>query len=251
MASLDPNQNAPAGGGGSFVTTHWSLVLAAADGASPHAAQALERLCSAYWRPVYWYARRLGKTAEDAQDLTQGFFQRVLARNFFGQADQERGKFRSFLLGCFNHFLADESDRVRAQKRGGHCMFLSIDEFQAEEQSATLPADTTSPDKIFERQWALASMKQAFDRLRREYHDKSQGDLFDHLQSFLTGSSGQETGAAVAAHLRMSENTFKSHLHRLRKRYRDFLREVIADTVVSPQQVEEELQALSAAFRDG
>ena len=233
---------------GWFTTTHWSIVLNAQDPASPQASEALEKLCRAYWYPLYAYVRRLGKDEHTAKDLTQAFFARLLEKNYLGQADRERGKFRSFLLGALKHFLADEWDKTQAQKRGGGRVILSLDDQTAEDRYLLEPADETTPDKLFDRRWALMTLEQAVGRLRKEYQDTGKGPLFEQLQDFLSGAQGDAGYAGAAARLGMSENTLKSYVRRLRLRNREILREVIANTVASPGQIDEELRDLFAAL---
>jgi RNA polymerase sigma-70 factor (ECF subfamily) len=231
-----------------FTTTHWSLVLNAQDPASPQASEALEKLCGSYWYPLYAYVRRLGKDEHTAKDLTQAFFARLLEKNYLKQADRQRGKFRSFLLGALKHFLADEWDKSQAQKRGGGRIILSFDEQTAEDRYLLEPADETTPDKLFDRRWALMTLEQAVGRLRKEYQDTGKGPLFEQLQDFLSGAQGDAGYAGAAARLGMTENTLKSYVRRLRLRNREILREVIADTVASPSQIDEELRDLSAVL---
>ena len=235
-------------GGERFTTTHWSVVLAAGHGTETAAQAALEKLCGAYWYPLYAYVRRSGRDEEAAKDLTQAFFARLLGNNFLGQADRRRGKFRSFLLGALKHFLADEWDKTQAQKRGGGQVILSLDDDTAEDRYRLEPVDETSPDKLFDRRWALTTLEEAARRLRQEYQETGKGELFGELQGFLAGA-GEGSGYAEAAiRMGMSENTLKSYVRRLRLRNREILREVIADTVASAGQVDEELRELFAAL---
>jgi RNA polymerase sigma-70 factor (ECF subfamily) len=234
-----------------FTTTHWSVVLAAGQNANPAAEEALETLCRNYWYPLYAYVRRLGNDEETAKDLTQAFFARLLEKNYVGQADRQRGKFRSFLSGALKHFLADERDKAMAQKRGGGKTILSLDDDTAEDRYRAEPVDETSPDKLFDKRWALTTLEQATERLRKEYQDTGKGNLFDQLQDFLSGAVEGGTGyAGAAARLGMAENTLKSYVRRLRLRNREILRQVIADTVASPAQVDEELRDLFAALAE-
>ena len=249
MEGNSHSESQPAGGS-RFTTTHWSVVLAAGDSASPAAQKALEALCGTYWYPLYAFVRRQGNDEETAKDLTQAFFARLLEKNYLAQVQREKGKFRSFLLGALKHFLADEWDKSRAQKRGGGDALLSLDDQAAEERYRLEPADQVSPDKLFDRRWALTILEQAAERLCREYHATGKGQLFDQLQTFLSGSLNGSTYAEAAPRLGMSENTLKSHVRRLRQRNREILRQVIADTVASASQIDEELRDLRAALAD-
>jgi RNA polymerase sigma-70 factor (ECF subfamily) len=250
MAELKDNGPARTGGDETFTTTHWSVVLAAGQTANPAAQEALETLCRAYWYPLYAYVRRLGHDEDMAKDLTQAFFARVLEKNYVGRADRERGRFRSFLLTTLKRFLTDEWDKAQARKRGGGKTILSLDDDAAEDRYRQEPADEASPDKLFDRHWALDVMAQAADRLRREYHAAGKADLFDRLQEFLDGDLAGSSYAEAAARWGMTENTLKSHVRRLRLRNRELLRSVIADTVAAPGQIDEELDALRAALAD-
>jgi RNA polymerase sigma-70 factor (ECF subfamily) len=250
MSFAEQNQDAPSSGGDWFTTTHWSVVLAAGQGESPAAQRALEKLCRTYWYPLYAYVRRLGSTPEDAQDLTQGFFARVLERNDLGRVDRQKGKFRAFLVASLKHYLSDQRDRDRAAKRGGQHTILSLDAQSAEERYRLEPADATSPDKLFDRRWALTTLDEAVCRLRKEYQDTGKGGLFEQLQGFLSGALEASTYGEAASRLGMTESTLKSYVHRLRQRNREILREVIGDTVASREQIDEELQDLFAALAD-
>ena len=214
----------------------------------PQASEALEKLCRSYWPPLYAYVRRLGNDEHTAKDLTQGFFAKLLEKNYLNQADRQRGKFRSFLLGALKHFLADEWDKSQAQKRGGGRVILSFDEQTAEDRYHLEPTDKMTPDKLFDRRWALMTLEQAVGRLRKEYQDTGKAALFGQLQDFLSGALGDSTYAGAAARLGMTESNLKSYVFRLRKRNREILREVIADTVALPSQIDEELRDLRAAL---
>jgi len=235
-------------GGERFTTTHWSLVLAAGKTANPSAEVAMEKLCRSYWYPLYAFARRSGYGEEYAKDLTQGFFARLLQEKYLRQAQRERGRFRTFLLTAFKHFAADEWDRETALKRGGGREILSFDDETAEKRYHLEPVDEVTPDKLFDRRWAFATLEEAVRLLRKEYQDTGRGDLFDKLQAFLSGDLEDAGYSEAAAQLSMSENTLKSHVRRLRQRNREILREVIANTVASPDQIDEELRDLSAAL---
>lgn len=230
-----------------FATTHWSLVLAARDRAEPGADDALASLCGLYWYPLYAYVRRRGHGADEAHDLTQEFFARLLEKDFLAGVDRGKGKFRAFLLAACNHFLANERDRVRAKKRGGGRAIRSLSAADAEGRYNAEPADAQTPEKLFERRWALALLQQVMARLRDEFEAKGKGRLFDQLRGFLVGEKG--AGYRQAANeLRLSEGAVKVAVHRLRQRYRELLHEEIARTVGGPDEVEEEIRALFAAL---
>jgi RNA polymerase sigma-70 factor (ECF subfamily) len=230
-----------------FATTHWSLVLAARDRAEPGADDALASLCALYWYPLYAYVRRRGHGADQAHDLTQEFFARLLEKDFLAGVDRGKGKFRSFLLAACNHFLANERDRVRAKKRGGGRPVLSLDAGDAEERYRAEPADALTAEKLFERRWALALLQQVMSRLRDEFEAKGKGRLFDRLRGFLVGEKGGGHRRA-AEELGLSEGAVKVAVHRLRQRYRELLHEEIGRTVGSPDQAEEEIRDLFAAL---
>jgi RNA polymerase sigma factor (sigma-70 family) len=231
-----------------FVTTHWSLVLSAGRSDSTHARDALEKLCRAYWFPIYAFVRRQGHSPEDAQDLTQAFFARVLAKNYFADADRAKGRFRSFLLASLKHFLANEWRKAKAQKRGGGNIFIPIDVAHAETAFGFEPADNVTADKIFERRWALALLEQVLKKLREEYVRDGKEKLFEQLKPTLTEASRAVRYVEIAARLDTSEGAVKTAVHRLRQRYRELLRAEIADTVASPGEVEDEIRNLFAAL---
>jgi RNA polymerase sigma factor (sigma-70 family) len=231
-----------------FATTHWSLIGAARGGASAEAREALAALCQAYWYPLYGHIRHQGHPADRAQDLTQEFFTRLLEKDFLAAVDRDKGKFRSFLLAACKHFLANERDRERARKRGGGRCALSIDFRDADGRYVHEPAHGETPERLFEWRWALALLDQVLARLRQEYEAAGKGRLFGLLKSRLTGNGGGVPYVRAAAELGLSEGAVKVAVHRLRKRYRELLREAIAQTVDDPAQVEEEIRALFAAL---
>jgi RNA polymerase sigma-70 factor (ECF subfamily) len=228
-----------------FVTTHWSMVLAAG-GESARAQDALARLCQTYWYPLYAYVRRRGHSAEDAQDLTQEFFSRLLQRNWLSNADPAKGRFRSFLLGAMNHFLSDEWDKARAQKRGGGIAPLPLQFDTAEDRFSREPADTATPEQNFERRWALTLLEQVLNHLRAEYEREGRAELFALLNPCLVGDRTAQPYAELASRLGISEGTVKAAVHRLRQRYRQMLRDEIANTIAEPNEVDEELRHLFA-----
>jgi DNA-directed RNA polymerase specialized sigma24 family protein len=235
---------------GVFATTHWSLVLAAADKRSPRAVDALESLCHAYWYPLYVYVRRKGYSAPDAQDLTQEFFSRLLSRDYLSVADRNRGKFRSFLLGSLEHFLAREWNKAHRQKRGGGHSHFSLDEKDAEKRYLIEPGHALTPDKVFDRRWATTLLDQAMAKLRDECIADGKGDLFRKVQYLLPGEKGNASYAGIAAELNTSEAAIKMAVHRLRRRYGELVRAEIAQTVATPEEAKVELHYLFAVLRD-
>ena len=230
-----------------FVTTHWSLVVSAGHNDTPNARNALEKLCLAYWSPIYAFVRRQGQGPDDAQDLTQEFFARLLEKKSLAAADPAKGRFRSFLLASLKHFLANEWDKARAQKRGGGQILIPIDVAAAETSCGIEPADNLTAEKIYERRWALALLDQVLRRLRAEYVRDGKENLFERLKPTLTEASRSVRYAEIAAQLGTSEGAVKVAVHRLRQRYREVLRAEIADTVTSPGEVEDEIRNLFAA----
>ena len=229
-----------------FPTTRWTLVVAAADPALQESRTALVSLCEAYWYPLYAYVRRLGYSVDEAQDLTQEFFVRVLEGRYLDRADREKGRFRSFLLTSLKFFLADEMDRSRAQKRGGAAP-LPFEVATGEELYGREPADEETPESIFERRWAHSVLDSVLARLRDEFVEHGRLDHFNKLKVFLLGQT-EAPYAALARELETSEGALKVAVHRLRKRYRDLIRLEIAETVADPSEVESELRFLAAAL---
>ena len=219
------------------------MVLTAGRRDTTRARAALESLCQTYWPPLYAYVRRRGNSPEDAQDLTQAFFARLLERNAVAAVAPEKGRFRSFLLASLNHFLSDEWDKARAQKRGGG-QVIPIDLQSAETQLGVIPVENFTPEKAFERRWAITLLEQVYQRLGEEYHTQGKGPLFDALRATLAGTSDAAPYADLAKQLDQSEGAIKVAVHRLRQRYRALLRETIADTVSTPEEVEDELRYL-------
>jgi RNA polymerase sigma-70 factor (ECF subfamily) len=227
-----------------FATTHWSVVLAAQDPGSPDAAEALETLCQTYWGTIYVYARHRGHSPDDAADLTQGFFAHFLDRHLVDHADRNRGGFRSFLLRTFNHFQVDEWRRAHAEKRGGAHPVLSInaDEFEAK-YGRELSTDLT-PEKVFERRWAIALFDRALTRLDEECVAAGKARQFDLLKEFLSSASSKGAYAAAAGQLGLPLEAVAVQVHRLRRRYGKLVREEVAHTVAGPEDVDEELHHL-------
>lgn len=231
-----------------FFTTHWTMVLHAGQGDAPHAQEALAQLCRTYWYPLYAYVRRRGYSPEDAEDLTQGFFARLLELNSLADVRREKGKFRSFLLASLQHFLANEWDRARAAKRGGGQPIVSLDDSQAEARFRLEPVDEMTADKMFERRWALALLDQVLARLREEHAGADKSALYEALKPTLTGARESAPYAELAGRLGLSEAAVKVAVHRLRRRYRELLREEIARTVAAPEEVDDEIRHLFAAL---
>ena len=228
-----------------FATTHWSVVLAAGQNCSDQAATALEELCRTYWYPLYAYLRRKGYNEHDAQDLTQGFICQLLERRSLEKVEREKGKFRSFLLASLNYFLADERDRGLAQKRGGGRDLLSLEFNQAEERYAVdAIVHDASPEKLYERRWALTLLACVLARLTREFADAGKSELFEQLQGFLVVGSRGKSYREIAAETGLSEEAVNKAVQRMRQRYSELFRQEIAQTVATPGEVEEELRHL-------
>jgi len=223
-------------------------VLTAARSDTTRACAALEKLCETYWYPLYAYVRRHGHSPEDAQDLTQAFFARLLERNWLDRADQQRGRFRSFLLSAMNHFLADEWDKAKAQKRGGGLAPLPLEFDAAETRYIHEPVDRVTPEQNYERRWALTLLDEVLRRLRLEYEQEGKAELFATLHPCLVGDRSSHPYVELAVKLDASEGAVKSAVHRLRLRYRQLLRYEIAQTVAEPGEVEEELRHLFAVL---
>lgn len=243
MAADKPTSPSP-----EFATTRWSVVVAAGKESTPEARDALSTLCRAYWYPLYAYVRRQGNNADEAQDLTQEFFARFLARNYLSTLDPGKGKFRAYLLGAMKHFLANEWDRAQAQKRGGGKTPISLDFDDAEGRYRHEPSHEMTAERIFERRWALTLLDQVLARLRDHYATSGKGDLFDRLKPFLTGDRTQVPYKQVGRELGMGESAVKVAVHRMRKRYRQLLRMEIGQTVSDPAEIEEEIRHLFSAI---
>lgn len=227
-----------------FSTTHWSVVLEAGHGDSAEVAAALEQLCRTYWYPLYAYVRRRGYTPEDAQDLTQEFFARLLEGNSIASAVKDKGRFRSFLLGAMKHLLADENAKAEAKKRGGGKVIISWEQHHAEEQFGHEHANEQSPDRLFDRRWALTVLSQAAARLRAEFAVVGDTTLFEHLKSYVTSDQAAPPYATTASLLGLSESAVKSAIFRLRRRYAELVRDEVAETVNNTADMEDELRYL-------
>jgi DNA-directed RNA polymerase specialized sigma24 family protein len=231
-----------------FATTRWSLIAAARDQIAPQAQQALSHLCESYWYPLYAYIRRRGHSADEAQDLTQEFFARLLAREFLEAADPAKGRFRAFLLACCKHFLANQRDHDHAQKRGGGITPVSLSPDEAEQRYRLEPSHDLTPEKLFERRWAVTLLDCVLARLREEFTARGKEAQFDHLRVYLVGERNGPPQADAAEALEMTAGSIKVAVHRMRQRYRELLREEIARTVETPEQIDEEIRQLFAAL---
>ena len=234
--------------GVAFTTTHWSMVLEA-QGESPAAQEALEKLCRIYWRPIYGFVRRQGVQPEEAKDLTQGFFALLLERRDLDTVRKEKGRLRSYLLTSLKHFLTNERSRAMTIKRGEGQRLIPLEAFRERERAGFEPTDPASADHIYERRWALTVLDQVLVRLGDEYRATGKMPLFDQLQKSLTNEPDHPSQADTAHKFGMTENAVKQAFHRLRQRYRQLLREEIARTVMVPGDIEDELRHLIAVLR--
>ena len=248
MGSTDTTSSpAPSAG---FIPTRWTVVLSAREAGSPRAGAALESLCRTYWYPLYAYARRLGQAPHDAQDLTQEFFARLLAKRWLDRADRDKGRFRTFLLTAFKRFLANEHDRARTRKRGGGTVHLPLDTAQAESRYETEPPVDLPADRLYERRWALTLLGQTMARLRTEFEGAGRTDEFEQLKRFLAVDKSTIAYADVARALGLSEGTARVAVHRLRRRFREVFREEVTHTVAAAEDADEELRHLLAALAE-
>jgi RNA polymerase sigma factor (sigma-70 family) len=231
-----------------FTTTHWSVVLEA-QGQSPAAQDALEKLCRTYWRPVYAFIKRQGVRPEEAEDLTQGFFARLLERRDFDTVRKEKGRLRSYLLTSLKHFLTNERNRAMAIKRGQGQRLISLDQLHQGERAGFEPADTATADQIYERRWAMTVLNQVLARLEEEYRAAGKMQLFDRLQKSFTDEPDRSSQVKIAHELGMTENAVYQAFHRFRQRYRELLREEVAHTVAVAVDIEDELRHLIAVLR--
>ena len=231
-----------------FTTTHWSVVLEA-QGQSPAADEALEKLCRTYWRPVYGFIKRQGTGPEEAEDLTQGFFALLLERRDFDAVRKEKGRLRSYLLTSVKHFLASQQRRAMAVKRGRGQSLVRFEELSAGERAQVEPADPLSADRLYERRWALTLMEQVLRRLKDEYYIAGNATLFDCLKQLLPEEPGAPSRAEIATRLGMTENAVRQALHRFRHRYQLLLREEIGHTVAVASDIEDELRHLITVLR--
>lgn len=230
----------------SFDTTRWSRVIAAGRRSSPESAEALSLLCRTYWHPLHAYVRGRVSDPDEAQDLTQEFFARLLEKNVIAQADGERGRFRSFLLAALKHFLANEWDKARADKRGGDRRALSFDPDQTE--CVVEPSDSVTPEQLYERQWAVTLLERVLHRLRADFTSRGEDERFEQLKPMLLAADDRIAYADVAAKLGTSEGAARMAVHRMRRRYRELLREEVGHTVADPAEIDDEISGLFAAL---
>ena len=243
VTSLSPIGGNAHDGPIAFTTTHWSVVLEA-QGESPAAQEALEKLCRTYWRPIFVFLRRQGLRPDEAEDITQGFFAELLERRSLDAVRKEKGRLRSFLLGGLKYFLASEGRRAMAIKRGKGQRLIPLDELRAGDRIEIEPADPMTAEMIYERRWALTILEQVLERLKNEYRTTGNAALFDLLKELLPDEPGAPSQAEVAAQLGMSENAVRQAFYRFRQRYQAILREEIANTVATPGDIEDELRHL-------
>jgi RNA polymerase sigma-70 factor (ECF subfamily) len=248
MSGRSHNSQSPTGPGGQFSTTHWSVVLAAGDPGSASAAESLEILCRTYWQPLYVFVRGSGYSAEDAKDLTQDFFLHLLRSDSLAHASSSRGRFRSFLLGAMKHFMADARDRKNALKRGGGKIILSVDWRLSEQLFARETVNQESPDVLFERRWALTLLQNAVAHLKEEYSESDRQHLFEVLKKYVTSAAAESSYSESAAELGISESAVKSSIFRIRRRYRELVRDEVAQTVAGPEELEDEILHLMTVF---
>ena len=241
-------------GGGShtvarFAETHWSIVLSAAEKrGDTHALQARENLCRIYWPPLYAFIRRRGNNPQDAQDLTQEFFARLLEKDFLASVDQSKGRFRSFMLAALKHFLCNESDHQHAQKRGGGAPLLSLDAHDADSHAGFEAAQNITPEVDFQRRWAAALLAESLARLRRAYAAEGKEPLFEAIKHTLTEDRSTISYATLGERIGLSEAAVKMAVHRLRTRYREAIRAEIGATVADPAEIEDELREVLRAY---
>ena len=230
-------------GGVAFTTTHWSVVLDA-QGESPAAQEALEKLCRTYWRPIFAFLRRQGLRPDEAEDITQGFFAELLERGSLSAVRKEKGRLRSYLLGALKYFLADEQRRAMAIKRGKGQRLIPLDELRGYDRIEIEPTDPMTAEMIYERRWALTVLERVLSRLKDEYRAAGNATLFDALKQLLPNEPGSPSQAEIAARLGMTENAVRQAFYRFRQRYQALLREEIANTVATPGDIEDELRHL-------
>lgn len=232
---------------GAFATTRWTVVFAAGQPADAGSTMAMEELCRTYWYPLYAYVRRRGNSKEDAEDLTQAFLARLFEKNDIEGLGPEHGRFRAFLLAAMKNFLANEWDKSQRQKRGGGVTILPLGCHGAEERYSVEPAHHLSPDKLYDRVWAVTLLERVLEKLGAA---NSGNPAFAALKPFLTVARQEMDYPSVAAELGMTEGAVRVAVHRLRKQYRECLKAEIAGTLAGPEQLEDELQALYAAFAE-
>ena len=247
VTSLSPIGGNAHDGPIAFTTTHWSVVLEA-QGESPAAQEALEKLCRTYWRPIFAFLRRQGLRPDEAEDITQGFFAELLERRSLSAVRREKGRLRSFLLGGLKYFLANEERRAMAIKRGKGQRFIPLDELHADDRIEMEPADSMTAEMIYERRWALTVLERVLSRLKDEYVAADNAALFDSLKELLPDEPGSPSQAVIATRLGMSENAIRQAFYRFRQRYQALLREEMANTVATPGDIEDDLRHLIAVL---
>ena len=233
---------------GRFITTRWSLVVSAGIEVTTESGRALEELFGLYWQPLYYFIRRQGSSVEEAEDLLQGFFVHLLEKETLGRADRERGRFRSFLLGCLKRYVSDERGKAQAQKRGGDQRRLSVDVQSVERSFALEPADGMTPEKIFELRWVMTLLELAKDRLRLWYESRGKQLLFEKLKGHLTKEVKQPPYRQIADELEMTEGSVKAAAYEMRRRFGEFVRAEIGETVRTAEEIDQEIQDLFAVF---
>ena len=244
MKASSPARAEPATCQGAFRTTHWSVVLAARKQDEPAAREALANLCTTYWYPLYAFVRRQGFAPHEAEDLTQGFFYRFLQRNSLIQVNPAAGKFRSFLLACLKHFLANERARAHSQRRGGGCPAIPLEGGAAETRYSLEPAEEVTPEVLFDRHWAFAVLERTLEALRQEYAGRDKGVAFEELEGFLPCGRGSASRGELAAKHGINANAVDVAIHRLRQRFGALLRQQVAETVSSAGEVDGEIRYL-------
>jgi RNA polymerase sigma factor (sigma-70 family) len=244
---MTENYNNSNPGGGKFALTRWSVVLVAGDTKNPKSYEALSELCLSYWRPLYSFVRRKGYSPADAHDLTQGFFARLLEKNFLGSANPELGRFRSYLLGAMKNFLADNYDYNMAQKRGGGAIIIPIDIEPEEGRSKFEPVDDNTAEKLFDRQWALETLDKTMSALAEEYKSAGKAEHFSKLRKALLPND-KSSYKDIAVELGTTEGNVKVAIHRLRKKYKALLRKIISQTLADPSEVDDEIRHLFASL---
>ena len=249
VTPAEPNAGDAPARNATFATTHWSVVLAADQTQTPDADQALARLCQTYWLPIYSFLRRHGSAPEDAEDLTQGFFARLLAKDYFSHANPDRGRFRTFLLSSLRHFLADAHDRQSAAKRGGGKRPLTLDLDGAETALGQQPIDALTPERLYEKRWALTLIEVVLDRLGEDFAHAGRIEFFAELKGYVWGEQTTTPYRDIAARFGLTENAVRVTVHRLRKRFRELLRLEIAHTVTQPEEIDDEIRYLATVLR--
>lgn len=248
MEPREPIDRRPDAKSTDFATTQWSLVLAAGEECNAQRKTALSQLCQTYWMPLYSYARRRVSDTHEAQDLTQAFFERLLEKNFAAEADRQRGRFRAFLITSFKHFLSKERGRAQALKRGGGQSIISLDFGSGDSYIATQPSAGLTPDQIFERQWAITLLDRVIRRLEREQERAGKASQFQLLKNSIISQSDRASYSALAQKLGIAESAARMAASRLRSRYRELLRDEIAQTVATAEEIDDEIRHLFAIF---